>query len=169
MRSLTPAAQPAHQGARRPARRLRRRARSVGHALRPPRAPPQGGAPRGRRSKGSRGRKMRAWTAYGSLRRSPHGSGRTAPSRVACPDGLSASLRGGLFPLTARMSAARSGERRGANRERSSLSALTNETVCLPAPTAFTAGRSISGTCRRARRRIAIAFASIRAGCGGGA
>lgn len=96
---------------------------------------------------------MRAFITR-SLRRSLHGSGRSAPSRDE--------------PLTARLVGRRGRERRGATRARSKLISPHQSTVCPSVATAYITGPITTGSPRRALRPGAIAGCSTRGGYAAG-
>jgi hypothetical protein len=134
-----------------PSRRLGRRSVACGDAPAAcaEKVPPAGNASRSR-----------------SLRRSPHGSGRIAPSRFASLAWLRR-LPWRLSPLTARQSAAaprasRSERPRGRTYQLSSI-----RCVCPTARSAYIAGRITTGLRRRVRRRGAIACCNTRGGYAG--
>jgi hypothetical protein len=119
---------------------------------------------RGRRSKGPRGRKRARRLAVCSAR-SPHGSGRSAASRVAYPAVASVCVRGGLFPLTPRLVGRCARERlaeQNAPREVDLIRPHSLSTLCRIAPVVCTAGIITTGSPRPAQRRTASACVGIR-------
>jgi len=103
-----------------------------------------------------------------SLRRSLQDSGRSAPSRAASISQFTP-ITWRLSPLTARFAGRSVESVAERTRARSSLSALTVQTLCLLVRCAITLGEIMTGYRPRARRRIATACGTIRGGFAAGA